>query len=132
MLLALEKNISIPVSAFTKQLGSLETICKFLKEHHKLSNNEIAKLTNRTPKSVWQAIHQANKKNSKPLNIQNDSIQIPIKILKNKKLSILENIVHYLKNKKLTYHKIAQLLDRDDRTIWTVYQKSIKKLNKKQ
>lgn len=130
VLLALEKNISIPGSIFLKQLGCLECICKFLKEHHKLSNIEIAKLTNRSSKSIWQAISQARRKYPKNLIVKKDSIMIPIKILENKKLSILENIVYYLKNKNLSYHEIAELLARDDRTIWTVYQKAIKKLNK--
>lgn len=40
-------------------------------------------------------------------------------------LSSFEAVVTYLKeNKQLTFHQIAQLLSRDDRTIWTTYQKA--------
>ncbi|MBI2005629.1 MAG: hypothetical protein HYS80_02600, partial [Candidatus Aenigmarchaeota archaeon] len=39
-----------------------------------------------------------------------------------------ENIAAYLKDTfGLTYHAIAVLLNRNDRTIWTVYQRAKKK-----
>lgn len=53
---------------------------------------------------------------------------VPISVFSNLKLSILESIVKYLKEEsKLTYHNIAVLLKRDDRTIWTIYNRSLKK-----
>ncbi len=53
---------------------------------------------------------------------------IPVSILKDRKLSVLENITAYFKDTfGLTYHKIALLLNRNDRTIWTVYQRAKKK-----
>ena len=59
-------------------------------------------------------------------------INIPSIILKNRNLSVLESIVVFLKDQKnLTYHEIAVLLNRDDRTIWTVYNRTIKKQNVK-
>ncbi len=56
------------------------------------------------------------------------NIPIPSYIFLDRSLSVLEVIVKYLKEKKsLTYHEIAVLLNRDDRTIWTVYQRVKKK-----
>ena len=56
------------------------------------------------------------------------NISIPSNILTDRSVSVLEAIVKYLKEKKnLTYHEIAVLLNRDDRTIWTVYQRARKK-----
>ncbi|MFH1133548.1 MAG: hypothetical protein V1735_03595 [Nanoarchaeota archaeon] len=47
---------------------------------------------------------------------------IPIAVLQDRKVKVLEAIVEYLKDiQGLTYHEIAELLNRDDRTIWTVY-----------
>jgi len=44
------------------------------------------------------------------------------------KLGCLESIVKFLKeNKELTFHEIATLLNRDQRTIWSTYQKAKKK-----
>jgi len=40
-------------------------------------------------------------------------------------LSVLEVMVEYLKEKEgLSYHEIASLTNRDDRTIWTVYHRA--------
>ena len=45
---------------------------------------------------------------------------------------MLESTVVFLKDKcKLSYHEIAVLLNRDDRTIWTSYNKAKKKGGKK-
>ena len=55
-------------------------------------------------------------------------ISIPSSILANRSLSVLEAISKYLKEEKgLTYHEIAVLLNRDDRTIWTCYNRAKKK-----
>ncbi len=53
---------------------------------------------------------------------------IPLSVFSTDKLSALEIIVKYFKenlNKK--YHEIALLLNRNDRTIWSTYNNSIKK-----
>jgi len=62
--------------------------------------------------------------------MQKDSLDsIPIEVLQNRKLGSLQSIVVYFKDKKkLTFHQIAVLLKRNDRTIWTTYNKAKKKL----
>jgi len=60
------------------------------------------------------------------------SIQIPVSVFDTDKLSSLEIIVKYLKeNRGKSYHEIAILLNRDDRTIWATYDNSLKKLKLK-
>ena len=55
-------------------------------------------------------------------------VSLSSSIFRDRKLSILEVLVEYLKDKKeLSYHEIAVLLNRDDRTIWTVYSRVKKK-----
>ncbi len=40
----------------------------------------------------------------------------------------MESVVFYMKEElSMTYHEIAQALNRDDRTIWTVYNRAVKK-----
>jgi len=57
-----------------------------------------------------------------------DSIPIPSSIFRDRSLSVLEVMVEYLKDQKqMTFHEIAALLNRDDRTIWTVYHRVKKK-----
>jgi ferredoxin-fold anticodon binding domain-containing protein len=55
-------------------------------------------------------------------------IIIPLSILKNRSLGILECVTKYLKeNLNLRYHDIAILLKRDERPIWTTYNNAKKK-----
>lgn len=57
-------------------------------------------------------------------------VGIPVSILKDRKLSALEAISEYLKETlNMNYHEIAVLMNRDDRTIWTVYNRAKKKRN---
>ncbi|MFH1409546.1 MAG: sigma factor-like helix-turn-helix DNA-binding protein [Nanoarchaeota archaeon] len=57
---------------------------------------------------------------------------IPLAILRDRTVKVLESIVEYLKDVQgLTYHEIAELLNRDDRTIWTVYRRAKQKRGEK-
>ena len=64
-----------------------------------------------------------------PIKQQNKEIEnIPTSIFLDRTISVLEAITKYLKEEKnLTYHQIAILLNRDDRTIWTCYNRAKKK-----
>ncbi len=56
---------------------------------------------------------------------------IPTTIFRDRSISVLEAISVYLKDVKgMTYHEIAVLINRDDRTIWTCYHRAKKKLDK--
>lgn len=53
---------------------------------------------------------------------------IPAHVLRDRKLSALESIIEYLKEiRKLNYHEISVLLNRDERNIWTMYNRAKKK-----
>jgi hypothetical protein len=59
---------------------------------------------------------------------EEETLNIPTKILVDRTLSVLESIVEYLKEKKdMNYKEIGDLLNRDQRTIWTVYHRAKKK-----
>ena len=56
------------------------------------------------------------------------NVDIPLDIISDRTLSVLEAIVEYLHEKKsLSFHQIAVLTKRDDRTIWTCYSRAKKK-----
>ncbi|MBI1969360.1 hypothetical protein HYS48_01585 [Candidatus Woesearchaeota archaeon] len=56
-------------------------------------------------------------------------VYIPTRIFQDRRLSVLEALVLHLKEKEgLNFHTIAVLLNRDDRTIWTVYHRAKKKV----
>ncbi len=53
---------------------------------------------------------------------------IPSFIFHDERLSVLEAIVAYLKEKEnLTYHEIGLVMNRDERNVWTEYARSKKK-----
>ena len=125
-----EEEVKVPISVFKNdKLGSLENIVKYLRENLMLTFKQIASLTNRNEIALAVTYRNARKKLESKFVVQEISPYfIPVSILKDRNLSVLENIASYLKDTfGLTYHKIAVLLNRDDRTIWTVYQRAKKK-----
>lgn len=126
----IKEEVKVPISVFKNaHLGSLETIVKYLRENLLLSFKQIASLTNRNEIALAVSYRNANKKlRERFVEEEISPYYIPVSILQDRKLSVLENIVSYLKDTfGLTYHKIALLLNRNDRTIWTVYQRAKKK-----
>ena len=58
-----KNEISIPAGVFGNDaLSSLEAIVKYLKEELKLKFSKIAKLLNRSNKTIWATYHNASKK----------------------------------------------------------------------
>ena len=125
----ISKQILIPISIFEiKNLSALEVICKYLKENLELNYSKIALLLNRNSRTIWTTYNNAVKKKKESLVVKDSRFFIPISILKNRKLSVLEGIVSYLKDRfNLRYSEISILLNRDERNIWTVYNRAKKK-----
>ena len=68
------------------------------------------------------------KKMKKPLKIKpvKEDINVAISIFENKKLTILEALIAYLRQKQMKYVEISNLLNRDQRNIWSIYSKTQK------
>lgn len=61
-----------------------------------------------------------------------EGILVPSYILKDRSIAVLETIVEYLKeNRGLNYHEIGLLLERDERTVWTAYNRVKRKRKKR-
>jgi len=127
-------SVRIPVSLFVdRSLSVLEVLVEYLKEELHYTLHEIAVLTNRDDRTIWTVYDRAKKKrtNSKKPTLEKTEIFIPLNVLLDRALSVLEVLVEYVKEKlHLTYHEIAVLTNRDDRTIWTVYNRAKKKRGK--
>lgn len=120
----------IPVCIFKeRKLSGLEVITKFMKENLGLKYSGIASDMNRNSGTIGITYRNARKKMSGGLIITS-GIDIPILIFKDRKLSVLENIVVYLRKNGMSLHEIAVLINRDDRTIWTVNNRANLKLKK--
>ena len=123
----------IPATVLHKKLSPLESIAKFLKEEHELKYHEIAVLTGRDERNIWHAYTNASQKVPQKISPPLTKYSIPLSVLAEKKLSILESIVTYLKEEyTLSYKVIAQLVSRNERTIWTVHHRAKQKIAKNQ
>ena len=125
-----KEEVKVPISVFKNDyLASLENIVKYLRENLLLSFKQIGSLTNRNEIALAVTYRNAKKKMAEKFVVTEISpYSIPVSILQDRNISVLENIAVYLKDTfGLNYHSIAVLLNRDDRTIWTVYQRAKKK-----
>ena len=125
--LAFASQIYVPVSAFTNGASGLESISKFLKESTGMKYCAIADLMNRNDRTIWGACSNAQKK-APNFTFSDSSVKIPISIFHDRSLSVLEAIAEYLKeSQNMRYCEIAQVLGKDQRTVWTVYSRAKKK-----
>lgn len=126
-----EDETYLSITIFQNKLTPLQIIVKYLKENLCKTNKQIALLLNRDPKTTWTTYKSIEKK--KPLLLKETKevqVQVPLSIFKDRRLSILEALAHFLKNFDMKYSEIARLLNKDQRTIWTVYSRAKKKLEK--
>ncbi len=122
-----QEEILIPCTIFTKKLSPLETDVKYLRENVGMEYAKIAELLGRNRKTIWQTYKNAVEKLPGMIVPIETEYNVPAEVLKSK-LSALEAAVVYLKEEyKLSYHKIGELLHRNERTIWTVYRRALKK-----
>ena len=125
LLKLVKKHTPIPISIF-KNNSPLEVLVKYLKDNLNLSLKEISNLINRDQRTIWITHKNANKK---IVHIDTSSkITIPLNYFSERGLSILENIVDYLIDLNYSISKISDLLNRNYKTIYTIYTR-IKKKN---
>lgn len=125
---AIVTSFALPLSIFHNQsLAPLEVAVSFLKKKWNLSYQEIANLLHRTPGCIGLTYRNALKKDPQS-TIEETGIAIPIDKLNLKHFSLLESVVAFLKP-NFSLHQIAVLLQRDDRTIWTLAKRAEGKLH---
>lgn len=118
------KKEGVPISIFQTKLHPLEAITRYLKKQNK-KNKEIAELLNKKPSAISRAYK--NSKNKK-FAVKKTKFYVPLSEFRKPKLSILETVVNYMRNKNLKFTDIAKLLDRNPKTVWTIYQRARKKM----
>jgi DNA-directed RNA polymerase specialized sigma24 family protein len=118
----------VPVSVFCEKLSPFESVVKYLVENKKTSYSEIGQLLKKDRQVIWTTYKRASKKIQAVFEIKDSDIQIPLKFLVSDQLSIAELVVFYLKDElKLKNSEISRLLKKDNRTIWTLYNRALKK-----
>ena len=126
----LNKNAEdIPISIFNNnRLTAFEAVVKFLRENNALTFEAIGNQLKRAKSTIAVTYERAKGKLKKEFIIKSNDQYIPIRELQDRKFSILESISVFLKNNALSNNEIANLLNRDNRTIWTVINRANKKI----
>ena len=113
---------TVPSSIFQNRSYSvLETLAVYLKDEKGLRYAEIGRILARNERTLWTCYHRAKQKTWQKEEHHPESISIPLSIFRNRKVSFSESLIHYLRSQLgMRYHEIAVILNRDDRTIWTL------------
>ena len=125
----IKEEVVVPASVFTNaELRPLEILCKYLREGLNLDYKEIAELLNRDYRTVWTTYRNASRKLKARLTVPPTKYMLPVSIFQDRKLSVLEAVVAYLKDKhSMKLVEIASVLNRDQRNVWSIYHKAKKK-----
>ncbi len=119
---------TIPLSIFNEKLTAFESIVKYLSEEKDLPNSEISVITCRSRQVVWTTLKRAKEKLPEKLELNDCDFTIPYSKFKSENLSISVIIAIYLKEKRdLRLNEIAEIMERDARTIWTLIDRAEKK-----
>ena len=122
------EEIEIPLGVFNQGISPAEALAKYLKENMKMRFSEIANKINRDERTIWINYRDANKKKKEKMRIEKKMF-VSIEIFADRRLSILESVVYYFKEKGYRNIEIAEMLGRDQRNISTLYLRIKKKLN---
>lgn len=123
-------NDSIDAAAFSiDALSPTEVLVKYLREKKFNKFSDIARFLKRSQNTIQTTYNNAQKKHPKVLSFSNSNINVPLSIFSNKKFTIFESLVRYLRDSKnMTNRDIAHILKKSNKTIWTVYNRSKLKL----
>ena len=120
---------SLPVEIFATKLSPAEAVVKYLKENCKLRFRDIALMLNRDERSVWGSYDRAKQKIPSSLKIIKSVVRIPVSILKDRRIAMLESVVFYLKETRgISVGEIAHLMNKAQTTIYTVYSRAKQKI----
>ena len=72
-------------------------------------------------------IKKSKEKQKEPFIIKETKLNLPLSVFKNKALTILESVIIYLKEKGFKFSEISELLERDQRNVWTIYSRGVNK-----
>jgi len=123
-----EKKEGIPLSIFdNNELSIFEAVVKYLHEDEGKKFSTIALQLQRNDRTIWSTYHNAKRKRKEPFTNLDFTLTVPLQVFSTRNFTLFESLVVYLKKLGWKNHKIAVKLRRDDRTIWTVYDRAWKK-----
>ncbi len=113
-----------------RKLGIMEAVVKYLKEEFHLTYHQVAVFLRRDDRVIWATYNNALRKHKEKLQPSEPNVWIPLPVFSDPEKGPLEAVSIYLKDSSsMSFKQIGDLLSRDNRVIWTVYNKR-KKLRK--
>ena len=124
-----KKEVFLPVAIFsTRRISALEAAVRYLRENKGFKFSEIGQLLGRDQRTIWVTYNNAAKKSNKRFYRIEESMLLPSSIFLDRRKSFLECLVVHLKNTlRLSNKEISEVLQRDPRTIGTVYDRAVRK-----
>ncbi|NOZ81007.1 MAG: hypothetical protein GXP63_05010 [DPANN group archaeon] len=124
----------VPARLFAdRKLGVLEILVRYLKDHRQMSFKEIGKIIQRDNRTIWASYHNACQKRQKMQLPKKPQIYIPLVSFADRRLGPAENVIYHLHAKEqIPFSRIAELLRRDPRTVWTAFAHAKKKMNSRE
>jgi len=128
-----KRALKLPLSVFSQtNLSTSEIVVKFLKEERNLGFHEIAQLVNRDDRTIWGAYHRSKEKTTERFSIKKSKYHVPVSVFSDRNIGFLEALSEFCHDSlQLKYSQIARIIDRDDRTVWTAYNRAKLKRGKK-
>jgi predicted DNA-binding protein (UPF0251 family) len=121
-------DVVVPFGIFSQdKLSCLEAIVKYLKEVKGMKLAAIASAVGRDSSTVWATYAKAARKMPEPFSRVRDDVVMPVSVIADRSLSVLEHVVTFAKKLGFSNHEIAVMLHLDDRTIWSVLNRARKK-----
>ena len=100
-----------------------------MKENLEMKYSEIAILLLRDERTIWTSYNKTKKKLGVMFVVGGAALTIPLSEFKGGKLTILERVIIYLRDKKrMKYSEIAEIINRDQRNVWAIYSRASSKL----
>ncbi|PIN90276.1 hypothetical protein COU57_03935 [Candidatus Pacearchaeota archaeon CG10_big_fil_rev_8_21_14_0_10_32_14] len=130
-----EEEIFFPIEIFSSDLSPLEAITLYLREKKNFRINKIAEALNKNSAAISLAYKNSKKKNVK-FTFKETQFEIPLSLYSdgknvNARLSISEITTLYMRERGMNLTKIANLMDKNVKTVWTFSRRGMNKLKTK-
>lgn len=121
-----EDEMMIPATIFSTKLSPLEALVLYLNQQRGMRLSEIAGKLNRDQRTIWITLRNARNKRT-GLSTSQTTTYVPLRIFSERKLSILEHLCLYLKDRGMRLRDISALLGKAPNTIWTCHHRAKEK-----
>jgi len=123
--------ILVPTAIFSdRNLSFSESLIDFLWAGSNLAPSKIGKLLSMDRRNVFTIMQRIAEKKKQKTTVPEpkENIFIPVDVFSERKFSVQEQLVAYLKEEKqLSNKEIALIISRSEKTVWTAYDRMKKK-----